>query len=624
MYTAATSYSGRLSLARPLFALASAMLILLLAALMLRPGSYLNSGNLHDLLIPYNSALAAEQGLVLHQDFHTPFGWVYSRLNHAGWLLTGAPGGLFTANDLIVVTSLGWTLAVLVAYLLLAFTVPASDRRGWITLWLVGQFIVFVSFSFRGLSSLSVRDVTWYGTYNNHLWALIFLQLSSLALFLRAGPGRAMLLQVALLQSLCVALSLNYKLSFGLASLLLAGAVLLAGWPGWRWRIAYAVSLAAIAWSVSLLLAPDAYSYSLYLKDLGYALRAKSEKTADLSLLPSLACFALVTATLFWQSAQDRPGSLTDALKSSAHRGELFRTAMLGAMLAASLSIGTAGDFARPYHYMVAAVAILVLLGPRLAISRSSGRIPSLVAVAVLSALLLQQLQTDFRIARYKTAEYENDRYLPVHFDTPYGRLSWIAGATSSYDSLTRMTRLGQHPALAEIVADLAYPRYEGKRPIPPAFFNGDYVASLEAAKRMTEPLPGIRRMNVVMLGFTNPMPMLLGSPMPANSFHWLHYGTSVPGTDPANHISSQWKNADLVIVPAASVSRYGQWLMNCKFLTWNESNGRPFAAFAVDRFHLYYSRTRFGPPLPELQEGQLAQRCDDLLDKYRAGLLKP
>lgn len=624
MYTVATRYSGRLALARPLFALASVVPLLLLAALMLRPGSYLTSGNLHDILIPYNSALAAVQGLTLHQDFHTPFGWVYSRLNHLGWWLIGASGGLFVINDLIVVTALVWSMAVLGGFLLMAFSAPPSGRSAWLKLWLVGQFIVFTAFNFRGLSSFSVQDITWYGTYNNHLWALVFLQLSSLSLCLRTTPGAAMQRHLIWLQPLCVALSFNYKISFGIASMLLAVAVVLIDWPGWRWRIAYAVSLLMSVLAVSVLLAPDNYAYASYFNDIGYALQAKAEKTARPALLSPLACFTLVIAVLLWQRSGGCAGSLIDALKKPAHRGELTRTLLLGAMLAAGVTVGIAGDYARPHHYMVVSVAILVLLGPRLPVRGPQRTIVAGIAVTGLAALLLLNLQTNARIARHKTIEQYSGRYLPVHFDTPYGRLAWVVDATSSYDYLMRTLRLDGHPDFPEIVAHLAYPAYEGRRTIPPVFLNADYAGSLQAAKRMTESLPGIRRLNVVMLEFTNPMPMLLGSPVPTDSFHWLHFGTSVPGNDEENRIRTQWQGADVVIIPAAAVDGYSQWLMNCKFLTWNEKQARPFTAFAADRFHLYYSRERFGPPLADFGGPQLAQRCEDLLAKYRAGLLKP
>lgn len=624
MFAVLTKKPGQIARRGLLLFPASLILPVLLAGLMLRPGSYLSAGNLHDILIPYNSALAAAQGLVLHQDFHTPFGWVYAGLNHFGWKLIHASGGLLAVNDLITVTALVWTLAVIGAYFTIVSRLPDKDRPAWLLLWLVGQFIIFVSFNFRGLSSFSVKDISWYGTYNNHLWGLFFLQLVSLFSAMRVGLSKSTLIQLACSQSLCIALALNYKISFGLASILLAVAVLAMHWPGWRWRYTYATTILVLVSTIALLLAPEHYSYSLYLQDLGYALQAKSEKESGLSALALLVGFAVIAVVLLWQRYPIRLADWLDLGTLRSHRRALWHVLIVAGLLALAINLAIAGDYARPYHYIAALISLLVLIGPYELHPLQRGKTLQLVAMLVLATITLLQIQTNLRIARYKTVEYQKGRYQPMQLSTAYGPLAWTLDASSSYDSLTRLTRLDEQPNFATIVADLAFPEYEKGKTTPPVFFNGDYVAGLNAALQMLDSLSAPRNMNIVMLEFTNPMPLLLGSPLAQGSFHWVHFGTSVPSRDGDTRIQSQWKGTDLLIMPVAAIDGYSQWLMNCRFHAWNERNARPFVPFAFDRFHIYYTRDGSANALPAFRGAEIDRRCDALLEKYRTGLMKP
>lgn len=610
---------------RLVFSLASAALLCLLAVGILRPGGYLILGNLHDVFLPYTSALAAVQGLELHKEFHTPFGWVYSRLNLFSWRLVTAADTGFSLNDMIVVSSLIWTIGLLGALIAIACLIPMQSRKEWLTLWGVGQFILLTSFNFRGLPNFRPIDITWYGTYNCHLWGLFLLQVVMTFLFYRKGPGKVTVAVLSLLQGTCIALGLNYKISFGLAGLMIAAAALFTLWPGWRWRVFYLIGIAFTTTAVSLIFAPDSYSYSAYFQDLAYVLQAKSQASASLEWDLLIISIGLTLLPQLFQEISSRQ-TLRQALREGSGRKQMIACLLFSVVAGIGINIAIAGDSAHPIYLFFVCLALLFLLGPQIRIPESDQQKYIVIASMVLGVGFTTNLLSDLYIANHKTGPASDRRKVPVGLSTPWGTMSWIMNDRVPYDRMTKLVQLDERKNLKAVMADIIFPTYTPEAFDSVPFLNGDYLLGLKRAQTVIHSWSAGPELRVAMLEFSNPMPLLLGSKMPRGSYHWIHFGTSIPQKNPEQVLENFWNATDVIIVPATAVEGDGfsQMLLNCAFQKWNRTADRPFIPIAVDKFQAYYSRIPFGPPLREFQSPDIDHRCDRLLELFQQGILSP
>jgi hypothetical protein len=603
--------------------LASTVLLGLSVSLMLRPGYYLNSGNLHDIFLPLNSALSSVQGLVLHRDFHTPFGWVYSLLNRAAWRVVTQPGTALSINDLIVVASLIWAVVVSVIYGIFLALVPRQVRFPFVRAWLIGLFLFVVAFNFRGLSGFSLQDVTWYGTYNAHLWALLFLQMIGVFVFVRHPPALGVLLWAVPLQAACVMVSLNYKVSFGLAAAVLAAAPLFTGWRGGRWRVGYVLGgLAALALG-GLLLTPGGYDYSRYLQDLSMALSAKSEARSSLVWDLTLASIAVACVIgVFNGVAQSR---VQGSGWASGQGWVMWAQLAFGACVVVAVNLAIAGDFSRPHYYLFASLALYVLT-TTLRSDGSSSRSDWVVAGAsvVLFLGVGINLGSDMRVGHYKSGSALSKRYERVSLSTPWGDLDWAIQRYSVYQQLTGLFELNRHPNKVSVLASMAFRAVPTRDMVSMPFLNGDYVDAITSAQHALKGRVDPAKTSVLMLDFANPMPMLLGTPVPRGSIHWIHFGTSLPLFKRDEVLYRMFDAADVVVLPVTSIDGNSQMLLNCKFHKWNESRGYPLVPFAADDFQFYYSRKSMGAVLKELMAPEIGTRCDILLQRFRDRDISP
>lgn len=603
--------------------MALTVLLGLSVALMLRPGYYLNSGNLHDIFLPLNSALAAAQGLVLHRDFHTPFGWMYPVLNREAWRVVTQPGSILSINDLIVVASLIWAVALSVVYGIFLVLVPGRVRPPFGRAWLIGLFLFVVAFNFRGLSGFNLQDVTWYGTYNAHLWALLFLQMLGVFVFVRHPPTRVLLLWAVPLQAVCVVVSLNYKVSFGLASVVLAVAPLLTGWRGVAWRAGYVLGgLAALALGL-LLLTPGGYDYSRYLQDLSIALSAKSEGSSSLVLDLTLASIAVACIiAVFNGFAQSR---VQGREWVSGQGSVMWAQLAFGACVVVAVNLAIAGDFSRPHYYLFAALALHVLTTT--VRSEASSWLSGWMVAGASIVLFLGvgiNLGSDMRVAHYKSGAALSKRYERVRLSTPWGELDWAIQRYSVYQQLTSLFELNRHPNKVSVLASMAFRAAPTRDMVSIPFLNGDYVDAITSAQHVLKAQVDPTNTSVLMLDFANPMPMLLGTPMPRGSVHWIHFGTSLPLFTQDNVLYRMFDSADVVVLPVISIDGNSQMLLNCKFHKWNESRGYPLVPFAADDFQFYYSRRPMGAVLKELMTPDISARCDALLQRFRNRAISP
>lgn len=579
----------------------------------------MTSGNLHDVFIPYNAALYRLQGMVQHRDFHTPFGWIYSELNLYAWriLMTRKFAGI---NELIPMASLLWLGVIVVLYGGFLLALPPRVRPTCARAWLFLLFLALVVFNFKGVAGFSVRDINWYGTYNNHMWGVVLLQLVGVFLVIGTKPDARGITALALLNGVGVFLTCNYKISFGLASLALAGAPLFSDWGGVRWRLLYAGGGLAVVLLLTLGLVPAQYDWRLYAADLHVAALAKAGNTGSvvsagtwLAVLMAwlLLILGLVLAPVV--DAKDRIGHQAVVFKL------VFATLVIGAVL-----VSIMGDFARPDYFILVCLALFVLMHP--VANQSTWGVTRSVrggALAVLLVGIIGYAASDFRVAHYKLNATDSGKYEAVVLDTPYGPLKWTIRKNSGFDPLSRLFRLDEHPQKLLIQSAITYREHPYRDDLVIAFKNADYVAASLAIKDWMRQAGVGPHQVVSVLDFINPIPLLTGSPMPHASAHWVHFGTSVPMAGHDEVIFASVAVSDVLVVPIASYDNNGQSLLNCRFHEWNKRQERPFVPVAAGRFHLFYKPAPQPNVLP-LDEADIDRRCRVLLEMFRSGAISP
>lgn len=560
----------------PFAAVVSALLLLF--HFVVAPGYYVTSGNLHDIFIPYNAALAVEQGLKLHSEFHSPFGWIYHQLNHGAWSLITKSHQL-SVNDLMPLSSLIWALMVLT--LLCAYvsmqspnTLPSPAALSFVLL-----FIALTCFNFKGISSPSVRELTWYGTYNNHLWSLVFAQVFILFIHANRPSSRSSLLGQAFANALIVGLAVNYKITFGFTTLLIALLPAISCTSTQHRKIylaSFAMSAVVLIWWT----VPEAYAYLDYIKDIQLAAAAKAEHAMAFkwsSLLFSTVS-ALALASLVSASETDWPW-----LPAKRH---LAYSLVL--MLAFHTSIE--GDYAAPNVYKVVPLAMFWLIR-RPTPPQPFQRVLAVGATGTIAACIAINLASDVRIAYYKNPKNLPKNHIHVDLQTPNGMLQWNIKKTARYLKMVEMFALHDNPHKAFAISQLAYRPSVNGADFSIPFENNDYVKSLTSSLEIIKDIGHRASLSSVRLDFTNPYPLLLGDPIPKGSMHWIHFGTSLPKNKKAEDIMfGVLGHTDMLIIPAATYG-HDQALINCKFLRWNKAHSSEFLPVAVDDFGIYYKK---------------------------------
>lgn len=577
------------------------LLALLLVAAALRPGPYFSSGNLHDVFMPYAAVLSALQGQQLHVDFHTPFGWVYTTLNVAAWQVIGALPGLFTINDLVVISSLLAGSVVVCLHLVTVVASPRAQRPSTGVLWLVGLFLFVLALNIRGHSSIQIADVTWYGTYNSHLWALTLLQLFwAFALSASRSVAAWQIACQAIVQGLAVALVCNYKVSMAPAAMAFALLPLLTMQQSRAERSLY-LGVASLACAGTFWLgAPENHSYQSYLQDLLIAATAKRQMNKDLdaSLLFGTAVLASILTVQFCLS------------RAWAHLGWV-RSAIVATGVSLGTYLGILGDFSHSPYYFAAVWALITLTHPE-GLSDTRAWVSKLPAVVLLLGYATVVSQWGL-LAKHKITKIDLSRVSQVTVPTAYGQLNWVIPLKlpSGYGLLAERFELATHPRQLDIKLRLGFPSDSkiNKRLLP--FTQADYADTLMSLARQARQQPDKRHLY---LEFVDAYPLLTGRPVPQGTFHWLHFGTSIPFTGAEAVLSKLLGSADVISVPIVNVDYEGQTLLNCKFYLWNQAQGLPWKLAATDNFTLHFDRT---PGITDLMSAadhaDVSQRCRQL-----------
>lgn len=582
-----------------------------------QPGSFVTAGNLHDVFIPYNAALYRLQGMIPHRDFHTPFGWIYGELNVLAFRAL-VDGGLASINELMPMASLIWLGLIAVLGGASFAALPRALRPSVARSWLFFLVLAAVTFNFKGVSSFEAREIHWYGSYNNHLWAVLLLQMALVFMFVRGVISTRSVLTLAFFNGVGVFLACNYKISFGLSSIALALAPIMTVLPGARWRLLYVGVGLFVCVALSVALMPQDYDFRLYLADIHSAVMAKADnRTAVLPLsawLMALIALIVLAVGVHIEHAKRR--------MPSGWRAFLLHL-VLASLIVGSVALAIAGDFARPYFLVLVCMAMYVVMRPvNQGLDILETGLLKNAALAVLLITVVVSVSSNVRIAHYKQLSADPTRYQKVVFDTPYGPLSWIVQRNSGYGVIREMFMVDANPQRAAIQGAIAYRGQFDSSDAALVFRNMDYAMATSSSRAWLAGRASSQKRIVSVVDFINPMPLLLGLPMPPHGLHWLHFGTSIPVYGREELMFESLAASDIVVVPLMSFDGDAQNLLNCRFHQWNQRQARPFVPTGLGPYQIFYERDPEGPVL-QLDESGINRRCTAFLEKLRTGAIK-
>lgn len=558
---------------------------------MLQPGSYVSNGNLHDTFIPYNSALAMLQGLELHKDFHSAFGWVYFKINSASWrTITNFPS-ILLASDLIAMSSLIFAAIIFIIHTATHLLSNQKWNERIRVRLFIGIYLALTALNFRGVSGLAYDHITWYGAYNSHLWSLILLQLYWTSEFLsdeQATP-RSICLNAAI-HAFAVTVSLNYKLSFGIASLIISTIPIIGIGRNIRHQITHILFFSTASVFILWAFQPENYDYLAYIDDLTTAFMAKAQASGHERPAPIWAGLLLFIAL----SIQENISAATKATT---------RTIIMPLFVAFSIYFGALGDFAKPWLPFFAGWAIWTLGANKGQKVNSQSAQGSMVVLIMLACANLAQLGY---IAYRKPPGHEPKNFVAVQIDSALGPLKWTIPNREGYGLWAQSLGLPSHPEDLMIKAQIAFPEsIDKKLESSLKFPQVDYVRMIAAAAQFAADHPQQKHF---FLEFSDVFPLLSGSKLPNGSFHWIHFGTSIPFTGLEKAISTLLNQADSIVVPIYNVSYHDQALLNCKFYSWNMSSGQKYRLVSSDLYNLYYVRNNESS---DLMSDQLAEEVE-------------
>lgn len=515
-------------------------LLLVVVALVLAaawwPGPVPVLGNLHDLFIPFNAAAAVRQGLALHGQVHTPFGWIYFHLCHLADTLQAllAPG----ASSPGMVLLSGLLFFVPVALVWLGYRV-SFDRPGTMPAWLL-PFALALMTTPRTAAELTHQTLLWYGLYNNHNWGLLLMQGAGFAALLAHGGRVRRPLPFVLTSAAVLCLAGYYKASFFMAAVLVfVATVMLTKERAWRLVVAVLATVAVAVW----LTASAGYDHAGYLRDLLATTRARAASSRGVGELV-IATVAAVIAVM--------AGLGTTPATPPLRTGTAVTLVVVGALLAAL------GDWSRYWGYpLLMAGIVLVIAGGRHDLAR---RLKVLAGLFIAFNLVLNVLSLT-RVIQLKHTGADRAGYVERTLTHgPQRRFAILVEKPVTATPRELDEIFGPQPEHTWARLAVASGRRRG---VLPRYSNDAYMDAHEEALAWLRRLPADVRAGEV--EFANALPVLAGLPLPPGH-HWLHLDATVDraGLERALAPIRAWQ---VVLIPVSSVDGLNQVHLNCAAL---------------------------------------------------------
>ena len=298
------------------------LFFIILSSLLIDP--YLNILAMYDIWISQVGAHAIKHGMVLHEDFHSPFGFIYNSLNYASLLIIESFPNIFNLFDMIMLSSVLFSFIIIGLFYLM--------RVNTAKIMPIALLLIILSIipQLRSMSEMFNIKMSYLmvDSYNRHVWGLFLLQVIHLFCWKKSfikNPEdticikRSSFVLFLTIQVICAYIFFNYKINFFVASTLLIFSIFfILPLKSWFKYIGFSISLFLSLILFTFILTQ--YSYIGYLKDVYHVSLSRQWHYINLNyffLYLFLFAFFRVCTQLF----REKPKNLVEFF---AHQSRLF------------------------------------------------------------------------------------------------------------------------------------------------------------------------------------------------------------------------------------------------------------------------------------------------------------
>lgn len=567
------------------------VVLVLTLATVLVPGPVPVLGNLHDLFIPLNAAEVVRDGVTLHQQFHSPFGWIYFYLNHASDVVMAALAPWASTPGTLMLSGLVFFGPVLAIWFLFRRAAPESPALG---LWLL-PFLLVLMVSPREASEFTHKNLLWYGLYNNHNWGVVLLQAALFAALAR-GISRVDARLLGLGLSACVYLTAHYKISFLFSSLLLAAGCLWLLPPHSRVRVAIMGGLSFLLLCLVTWFA--GYDYAGYLNDIAMAFNAKVAAGFGYAGVILVSVLVLAATVSVLANARFAP-----------------RVALGASSLAvAGIAVAVAGDWSGYLGYPFLFLSLVLISAP----GHWNGRTISFWLASFFLALnFTLNIMSVGRVLQLKLHGEDKPRYVEAVIRQHDGRDMHVVvrePETLTLNSLSTFYNVDDEDVWVKL-ATFDVP----DRRVVPRYENIEYMRAHEEALAW---MASRARPEIVVgeVEFANAFPVLTGRGE-LRGLHWLHLDNTLRVShlpDVLEHVLD-W---DVVLIPVASADGLAQVRLSCAALDLIRRQAPDTGLARATAHYLYLVRNADKADRERWHEldGQIVQSsCEAVAEKARS-----
>lgn len=588
---------------------------------MVMTDSFYILGNLHDLWIPQISAQAIKQGLTQHVNFNSSFGFFYSYLNYISLCIIEYFPKLFSKSDLITLSSLQFSIVLIIIFFITKLNSFINK-----TSWLLLPLILSINFQLRNISKpFHFADILWYGSYNAHLWSLLLIQISSVLdfyVYQLKEPvkdiSKLKFVVFIFIQFICAYITLNYKINFFIASVSLASSIFFFLNREQK-KIYFSLLLLVGIVSVFLTEILTGYSYSGYFKDILQSI--KSKRTTGYSHFLNLFIFLIFFIPLIFRSNRNfksfknlKKFSPDFFLNLYRKRELVFPSFYFCLSISICLLVGVVGDWQKPATYFLIVLCLF-------SIQTLRSKKVIFFCWLTLSGMFFLNCFSNLYASNpefFKLTEKHRDKY----GEGSYKKInllksdkSFIINNHQGSFELFKFLKINTSEPDTIFNISSTYRAGEKKWGLP--FRNVEYAQLINDAVIAVEDYGYEFTDKILMLEFVNPLPILLDTKIPQNTFHWVHLGTTF-SKDNIEKMNILFKELDIVYVPTITMDGFSQTFINCSFYKWNDKTHRfkPYSVSASGILFVSDSRAKRSVKKPlSYDKSMLRKNCRESIN---------
>ena len=572
------------------------------------PGdSYFVSGPFHDIWIPQLGAYAIKSDLILHQEFHTPFGWLYNGMNYISLLIIEAWPNFFFPFDMTMLSSGLFALIIIGLFYLMRL----STKKGRVLPYFILLFALTTVFQLKEINAIfDFKEVFWYATYNTHMWAIFILQISYAYCWLQSINNNKIkdyskdgLFLFTFIQVICAYITFHYKISFFVASGAIAGSLFF--FFSHRIKIRYVItySLLFLALIFMTWLSSN-YSYIAYFQDIYQVIEARSERGSrmiDSALVLLFGNILLIIALENSQRLNKRSFVKTQIHQLPQYFVSFFKNLIrisfkkqnfLSAKVFFHFSISVAIFLAMISDHEIPELYALVFFLIFVLISYQKKNIRRF-AYLFLSFMIISSIAPLWIIASFKSYTpptvvgtvdpQKMTKYREMAFHDGRKEKLILENYASEHDFYSEL-EITKHPQIEKIFTEFSYsyrPPPKNKSTII------EYIQGINDAYLRIKAFNPEKTDKFFFLDFANCLPLLFQSQLMKGSYHWIHLKT-IFSEQNIERIHKNYQDADFLYMPLAGFLPSDQVFLNCHFYRWNFQHGL-FDLHSVNQYGLLF-----------------------------------